>query len=237
MALTDSLVAYWKMDEASGSAIDAVDGTSTLTDNNSVGAAAGKINNGRAFTATSNHFFSHADSTDLSTGDISFEFTMWVKLTTEPGTMGILGQWTTGDLGYLVYYNADRFNWILGNGGSNFGNITADTFGALSTGTWYFIDVWYDSGANTTNIRINDSAQDTSGTLGTAPGDSSADFRIGQNDNSNYFDGVIDEVGFWKRLLTTEERTQLYNGGAGLAYPFDGSGAAIKVGSMLAMFQ
>lgn len=32
--------------------------------------------------------------------------------------------------------------------------------------------------------------------------------------------GAIDEIGMWKRALTTAEITQLYNGGAGLQYPF-----------------
>jgi len=34
------------------------------------------------------------------------------------------------------------------------------------------------------------------------------------------FDGNIDEVGIWDRILTTDEITELYNAGAGLAYPF-----------------
>jgi hypothetical protein len=32
--------------------------------------------------------------------------------------------------------------------------------------------------------------------------------------------GDIDEVGIWSRVLTSTEVTQLYNGGAGLQYPF-----------------
>jgi hypothetical protein len=30
--------------------------------------------------------------------------------------------------------------------------------------------------------------------------------------------GLIDEVGFWKRKLTAQEITALYNGGAGLPF-------------------
>ena len=33
-------------------------------------------------------------------------------------------------------------------------------------------------------------------------------------------DGLIDEVGLWRRVLTPAERTTLYNCGAGLTYPF-----------------
>lgn len=43
-----------------------------------------------------------------------------------------------------------------------------------------------------------------------------------------YFDGVLDEFGVWERTLTSDERTALYNGGAGLAYPFS-TGQTITV--------
>jgi hypothetical protein len=34
-----------------------------------------------------------------------------------------------------------------------------------------------------------------------------------------FFNGAIDEVGIWSRALTSGEVSQLWNGGAGLAYP------------------
>ena len=42
MALTDSIVAYWKLEEASGSRADVVGGN-TLTDNNTVTGNPGKL--------------------------------------------------------------------------------------------------------------------------------------------------------------------------------------------------
>jgi len=33
-----------------------------------------------------------------------------------------------------------------------------------------------------------------------------------------FFDGLIEEVAFYKRVLTAAERTWLYNSGAGRAY-------------------
>ena len=42
---------------------------------------------------------------------------------------------------------------------------------------------------------------------------------MGSEQASRYWDGLIDEVGFWKRILTAQEKTNLYNAGAGLAYP------------------
>lgn len=36
-------------------------------------------------------------------------------------------------------------------------------------------------------------------------------FRIGRNKLNNYFEGSIDDIGIWNRVLTTEEITNLYN--------------------------
>lgn len=49
--------------------------------------------------------------------------------------------------------------------------------------------------------------------------------RIGVNEYqaglfAYYFTGRIDELGYWSRALTAAEVLQLYNGGAGITYPF-----------------
>ena len=36
----------------------------------------------------------------------------------------------------------------------------------------------------------------------------------------NEFEGEIDELGIWSRVLTADEVTELWNGGAGITYPF-----------------
>ena len=45
---------------------------------------------------------------------------------------------------------------------------------------------------------------------------------IGRRDNAtpNYFNGNIDEVAIWGRVLTPTEVSTLYNNGKGLSYPF-----------------
>jgi hypothetical protein len=72
-----SLVAYWRLDEASGNATD-TKGSSTLTDNNTVTSAAGKISTSRQFTAANSEFLSIADNAALSTGNIDFWIGGWI---------------------------------------------------------------------------------------------------------------------------------------------------------------
>lgn len=230
MALTDNLISYWQLDEASGDAIDA-HGSNDLTDVNTVGSATGIISNARDYEADNSEAHNIADNTDLSTGDIAFTFTAWVKAESFGADRVIIGKINSGatQMDYILRYRAsvDRFQWRVSSDGSSAADVNADSLGAPSTATWYFIVVDHDPTANQTSIQVNNGTKDT---LSHSAGvfDGNGGFSLGREGDrlTDYWDGLIDEVGFWKRILTAEERTQLYNGGAGLAYPFAASGTS-----------
>ena len=92
------------------------------------------------------------------------------------------------------------------------------TFGAASMDTWYLVFAWHDATADTINIQVNDGGVDSLATGGNAPANRSGLFCIGTEYGSGKFNGLIDQVGFWKRTLSSIERTRLYNDGNGLAY-------------------
>lgn len=46
-------------------------------------------------------------------------------------------------------------------------------------------------------------------------------FFFGFDGVSRFFNGLIDEVGIWRRTLSLEEVLLLYNNGNGLQYPFN----------------
>ncbi len=219
MALTTSLESYWALGEASGNATDSV-GTNTLTDNNSVGSAAGKIGNARSFAAASSQYLSHTDNASLSTGDIDFTVAFWHKATTlNAGGYGLAG--TTRE--YIVHYDSSRFKFYVSSNGALTASAVANNLGAPSTATWYYIVAWHDSVNNLIGISVNDGTADTA-SYSSGVFDSTSTFMLGRNaDGGNYADGLFDEFGFWKRVLTSGERTSLYNGGSGLAYPFSGN--------------
>ena len=127
---------------------------------------------------------------------------------------------------YQLYLNSNGYllatYFLAGTLSSNsriYSPITGD-------GNWHFIVMWYDTTSRTLNLRLDNAAG--LGETGTATGTSTLpstliDFQIGARQfggAQDYFDGLIDEVGFWRRVLTPAERTTLYNGGAGLTYPF-----------------
>lgn len=237
MALTDSLVSYWKLDEASGNATDA-HGSNTLTDNNTVGSGTGKISNGRVCVRANSEYFNKADNTDLSVGDIDFTFSCWVNSSAWPAdasTCWILDK--RDGTGAIVEYQlqrrgtgsggpaSPRFRWQVVDSSSVSGTVDDTDNVNPSNGVWYFIVCWHDSVNNVVGIQINNGTVFTTAhTTGVRDGDSN--FQVSGRPGSSagavdYLEGTIDEVGFWKRVLTAEERSQLYAGGNGLAYPFN----------------
>jgi hypothetical protein len=221
VALTDSLIAYWSLDEASGNALDS-HGSNDLTDNNTVGSATGKVGNARDFEQGNEENFSRADNTDLSTGDIDFTFNVWVKLESKAGGNIVVAKWDAGQFEFELFYAIadDNWRWLLSFDGSNQKIIESANNSAPATGVWQMLTVWHDSVNNVGGIAINAGTPVTSShTTGVRDGTSA--FRVGMlTGSSNAFDGLIDELGFWKRVLTSAERTELYNNGSGRDYNY-----------------
>lgn len=225
MALTDSLVSYYKLDESSGNASDSV-ASNTLTNNNTVTYAPEKINNGAVFAAASSQSLSITDASQTGldlTGDFSFNF--WFNPASQPGTdtaQVLFAKWlTTGNQrSYGFQYRDD-------GGTKNLGIVTsvdgsATTFNSvnqtLTNGTLYMITVTK-TGTSAT-IYVNASSIGTAGTSATQF-NSTAGFYLGSLDGTAQFlNGAEDEVGIWSRVITGTEITELYNGGAGNQYPF-----------------
>jgi len=214
--LHDSLISFWNLDEASGTRNDSV-GTNHLTDNNTVTQAVGKIAEAAQFTRANSESLSIASNATLVTGDIDFTFAAWVYQDSSPGA------------GSTYYIASKAPEWILlvENVGSRLDfyindtlRVRADAFGAPPTATWYFVVVWHDATANTINIQVNNGTVNSQATGATVPPTSTNPFYLGQyGSGATFWDGRIDAVGFWKRVLTAAERTSLYNSGNGQQYP------------------
>lgn len=228
MAFTDDLKAYWKLDETSGTRNDS-HGSNHLTANGSPGSASGKLSNAVDLERSSTQYLSRADNADLSGGSASFTISAWVQLESKPGSglMTIVSKHdgATVNNEYILYWDqaSDRFKFSAYLNSGTLGTVTANVFGAPGLApNWYFVTAWRDATNNQIGIAVNAGTPNTvSYSSGVA--DTSEDFRIGATGGggTNLWDGLIDEVGFWKRVLTSNERRGLYNGGIALAYPFN----------------
>lgn len=228
--LLDNLIAYWPGDEASGNLIDAHTNGLDLADQNTVTNNTGKVYaTARQYTRAQSEYHSVADNAHLSTGDVDFTIAAWVYLDSQPfgSLMGIVTKDVSGGpREYLLDWQQatpSRFLWNVYNGVSTSIGSALSTFGEPAIGTWYLVVVDHDSVANTVSIQANNGAKDSAGTSGT-PGDGAAPFWIGANVANCFWDGRIGPTAMWKSaagaggVLTSAQRTSLYNGGTGLTY-------------------
>jgi len=223
MAIKDNLVSFWEFE--SGALLVDSHGTMTLTDNGTVTQNTGKVGMAAEFTAANTEFLSHTDHTDLEPGDANFTFTAWVYLVAGYGTYPfILSKDDGGTLRsyYLRYMGGatNRFDFGLYSDGTEGALVYANTFGAASNNTWYFVTVQYDADANLMYISVNAGTQDTNTQTGGAFSNA-LDFRIGYlniSDTNALWNGRIDQIVFWKRKITADEITWMFNGGDGRSY-------------------
>jgi hypothetical protein len=216
--LGNGLVSYWNLDEASGTRYDRW-GTSNLTANGTggVGTGTGKINGSADFESTESDFLEIADNAALSTGDIDFTISAWVNLESEAVDMDIVSKYEGGGVQeYRLFYlqSSDVFRFTIQDAaGATVGAVNSSI--NPSTGTWYHITVYHDSVNNQVGMIINNGTP-TTGNTSASPTDTASSFRLGARNTTetSFFDGLIDEVGFWKRTLSSDEVTYLYSSGS-----------------------
>lgn len=224
-SLTVNLIAYWNLDEVSGTRVDPVNGND-LTSINAAGSATGIISLGASLNRSLSQALVITSNPDMEVSDIDFSIGVWVNLSTLDGSnRALVAKSTNTDASYFLYLDGatSRFKFAVYSaaGFSGGSNVDATTFGAVSTGVWCYVLAWHDSVLNTINIQVNDGGVDSAAHTTGVYNATAADFMLGSDSfPGDYFDGIIDEVGFWKRTLSSGERSELYNSGAGNTYPF-----------------
>lgn len=236
--LETNLISYWKLDEASGTREDAK-GTNDLTDNNTVGAATGIINDGADFEASNSEYLSIADGSQTGldiTTDISLS--LWVKFESLPTGGGVmvfcskLNEAGAGGGGYKFQVSEASGSYRVRGYYSESGAADVSFFRtnpdiSLSTGVWYHFVWTVDVSASLGKIYRNgiELAVQNDGTSSDALSGSSKAFHIGANVQSidSFVDGVMDEIAIYNRELHYGDVLELYD--AGTAIPYIGSTA------------
>lgn len=219
--LTNGIAVYWTLDENvfNGNRYDLYNGQ-TLTDADTAVAATTNCIHRRAIYINGNHKFTHDDSATLSLGaDQPFTWSLWIWQDGSQSSYNVIlnkGDFSgNGDEYTLNYDTSDKLRFLVGNGSAN---TEADLASALTDNAWHHICCWYDNVGQRLHIVADNSSTTSNSVAWTGKTqDTGSGFALGGNAaNNNYrFKGYIDEVGFWKRVLTSAERTQLYAGGGG----------------------
>jgi hypothetical protein len=141
-----------------------------------------------------------------------FSFSYWAKSASAPADYAVtIGKLNGGAAGSAVAYTGGAA--VLYARGANGAPSVP-----LTATEWHFIygEVAADSSVS---ISLNGGALST----GTAGGTfvPLADFALGlASGGGAHWNGQIDEVAIWSRVLDVDERAELWNSGAGRFYPF-----------------
>lgn len=215
-ALRADVIAYYK----GANLTDSSGNGNTLTNVNSVTFTAGKVGNAFTFNGTNQKLTAVSNAGLKVASGQSFTWVLWVKLNNKDASQGFiakLDQDDTGEADYCIYYNhtTDFFEFLTATDSQAY-TVSAEVLGSPSISTWYMLVCQYDHAdlVDGQKISVNNGAFHVN-SHGNLTG-TDFDLWIG---NDGYYSGAlngqVDEAGFWKRLLTSEELAYLFNSGNG----------------------
>lgn len=219
-ALNNGLVAYWKMDENSGTSIIDSSGSSYTanfgTGTSSPSWSAGKFGIGTSFNGSTNYI--SIGSTDTLNFTSSFTLSAWVKTsqTVSSGNYPAIagkGFLQSGTNGYGLFINGDDSNKVTFQARNN--NTISTALGiSISDNKWHHVVGVRNHETNTSYIYVDGQLINSNTTALSAGYSSSRNFGIGMRNGSNWsfpFNGMIDEVRVYDRALNNNEIQNLYN--------------------------
>lgn len=220
--LTTSLTAYWKLDEATGTRTDVWAGHN-LTLGTEPNSTTGKVNNAVDFTAASSEYLTAGNDASFDNpGDISAAF--WIKgsttsaqmiigktndtsVGTNPGWQLSIGVWAAGTVGWGFVKNGT--NYSQQSGSTNIMDSAWHSIVATRTGNT--INFYLDGNSTPESVDQGDA-----GTMNNCA--NAVSFSMGRSEDSSarwYANFALDEVGVWSKVLSSQERADIYNAGNG----------------------
>jgi len=238
MAIIDGCIGYWKLDESSGDAVDAV-GTKNGTVSGAVQNQSGHINTSYDFDGADDHItFGTGYINDNFSGAAAISVSAWVYTNSAADTRFIFNSYFSdaGHTAFAMYVTSSDTVLCAANPGTGGSYQSETTTGTISeAGAWTHVVGVCDFANDTISIYINGTVD-----VNAASNDfTNASFVSGSgttyadtiSSTSSAYDGNIDEIGIWNKALTAAEVTSLYNSGNGLAYPFsEGTNCQINIG-------
>ena len=215
-SLSDDLIAYYNMDGLTSTIFDSLgnyDGTNQGTTRGAVG----------IIDTCNDYSNDYLDGFGMPLPANPFSIGVWIWKDGNSGTDYGIQQATSifGHYRYAIITVGDKLQIRQSRSGS------ADATGStsISTDAWHYVVLVSNS---TGYFAYLDGAIEITKIDGTALHEvANQGLVFGQEwwngvGQGNYWDGRIDEVGFWERALSQAEILELYNSGAGNTYPFAG---------------
>ena len=216
-----NLVSWWALEEDSGSAVDS-HGANHLTRVGVIGNADAKQGKGIYFENINGRYLTLAANSTINFEHEDYSIGCWYKPLGLPG-----GDYPKPFIHRVNDSGAERTELFFGIPTGTTPRFSFKTRGAvvetntaIAIGNWYFVVAWHSASENKSYLQVNNgtpvSVTDTVG-----GGTDHWDARFGRYITSNThhgLNGILDEMFIYRRALNDDERSWLYNDGAGHTY-------------------
>lgn len=226
-----SLNAYWRLDEQAGTRIDQF-GSNDLNAINNPGFCSGIVGNAVSFAAVNTAYLIRENNSVLQTGAINFSLNGFVQLFSKSATQALIGKrLDTGGSNQFEYsfeydQTTDNFRfYTMRTDGSIIQQVSGG--GPITVGSSYMFTLIQNSQAGLLSIRIG-TATANSASFTEVPVATSAPFILGAQTGSSILNpasAFLDQVSYYKKVLSSQEITDLFNSGSGNNYSKGASNA------------
>lgn len=222
-SLLNGLVSYHKLEEASGNRLDSSPSGATWTAVNNPGNAIGEAGYCLSLASVSSQYLYRASGPDSQLVK-PCAYIVWFKITALPtANQYLLSKWQSGigaEYGLRMNGTTNYIEWGIST--SNGATLVWVTNSIIPTsGTWHMVYCGMNA-AGLEFISLDNGAIATATPPAWRAGN--AQLTVGADGWStpaSFWNGLIDEVGFWTRELTSAELSYLWNAGVGgKTYPF-----------------
>jgi len=214
------LVAYWKLDEVSGSRASQVNPTQMLLGDNftvpSTTAFPRVFSSPRVanFNSVSTESLSLVDTYEfLSPLDDHLIIGLWICPHDVASGGHLVSKWGPGGMEYILEIIGNQIRFKVYDGIKDY-TITATAFGNIYNGEWYFIQVYCYPGLETMGVAVNNVWNNTSSGPPNVDNGISAFFLGASGGSPVYYDGYMQDVFVYiGEMFTADEWSWLYHRG------------------------
>jgi hypothetical protein len=224
--LKASLISCWEFDETSGTTSNDSHGSNNGTITGATINQTGKLDKAYLYDGTGD-YVNYGDAIDFERTD-SFTISSWVKMGTISANKAIVSKMEGDNIfrGYMFRINnLNRPTVTLRSDNSTTNLIDVEFHSALGTTLWTHVLITYDGSSDVSGVKcyVNNTeitTKTTNNNTLSATISNSEPLNVGTLNDGAYYDwnGLIDQTAVWSKVLSTDEISDLYNTGSGLAY-------------------
>lgn len=219
--LLNGLLAYWPLQETSGSRADSV-GANTLTVVSSDPPLESQLgHSGARSSSGAPYILRHASNSVFQfAGDRTIAFWTY-DITNDSDYPSILGKYSAGHREWLFVLGRGEGDFWFNVSPNGSTQVSQALGHSLTTGTWHLVIGKYDATAHTITLKVDNVLAGTTA-VGAPVNVDTSPFSLGEPDAGSgfYWNGLVRDLGIWGRITTDAEDTELWRRGGGVTYPF-----------------